>query len=401
MNIIADENIPFVRDAFSALGPVRTINGRSVCAADVADADILLVRSVTHVDPALLGDSRVRFVGSATIGVDHIDQDYLHRRGIGFANAPACNAESAADYVVSALMVLEMRHGFSISGKRVGIVGHGNVGSRVASRLAALGVEPVINDPPQADEVPRPGIEYRSLEAASECDIVTLHVPLTREGPHATEHLVGAEFLDALNPGAVLINASRGPVIDGQALKSVLRRRPDLRVVLDVWEGEPEIDIELLDQVQIGTAHIAGYSLDGKLRGTRMIYQAACAHLGIDPVWQGTDLPLEGPAELDFEADLPDADILRSAVTSVYDVRRDDAALRRIAGMDVSERGPYFDHLRRTYQPRREYSVFGVALPGGRPELRQAMSALGFRLTRQTDAENAPGLPRRAMIRRR
>ena len=233
MKIIADENIPCAEQAFASLGEVRLVPGRGMQAAQVQDADILLVRSVTAVDQALLAHSAVRFVGSATIGFDHVDRAYLHQRGIGFATAPGCNATSAAEYVVSALLVLAQRKGFTLAGKSVGIIGCGNVGSRVRERLAALGMHCVVNDPPLQDQGGHD--DFVSLEEVLQADVITVHVPYTRDGAYPTHHLVDEAVLRKLQPGALFINTSRGAVTDNRALDALLAERDDLSVVLDVW----------------------------------------------------------------------------------------------------------------------------------------------------------------------
>lgn len=351
MKIIADENIPCVQQAFSTLGEVTLRPGRQLCAADVRTADILLVRSVTKVGRDLLEGSRVRFVGSATIGYDHVDRDYLEQHAIGFATAPGSNATSAAEYVVSAILALAERDAFDPADKSVGIVGCGNVGSRVQQKLTVLGMRCLVNDPPlQAQGGHNDFVELAEILRT---DIITLHVPLTQTGKYPTHHLVDQAFLESLGPGAILINAARGAVVDNQALERVLDQRDDLSVVLDVWEGEPAINTALLEKVALGTPHIAGYSLDGKLRGTEMIYRAACEYFGLaSQGWHaGDDLPERCALQLDE----PGQDVLRAAVFHSYDVRQDDRRLRSIVSLDVDEHPVYFDRLRKEYPVRREF----------------------------------------------
>ena len=225
MKIIADENIPCVEQAFASLGEVGLLPGRDMQRDQVRDADILLVRSVTRVDQALLEGSNVRFVGSATIGFDHVDRDYLTQQGIGFSTAPGCNATSAAEYVVSALMAISDKKNISLSGKSAGIIGCGNVGSRVRSKLAALGMTCKVNDPPLAASGDHAA--FVELEEALQADIVTLHVPLSNSGLHPTYHLVDATAMQKLKPGAVLVNTSRGAVVDNHALNALLEHRGD------------------------------------------------------------------------------------------------------------------------------------------------------------------------------
>lgn len=375
MKIVADENIPCVREAFSTLGDVKLVHGRGLQPEQVAEADILLVRSVTRVDERLLAGSGVRFVGSATIGFDHVDRAYLAGRGIGFATAPGCNATAAAEYTVSALLVLSERQGFSLAGRSVGIIGCGNVGSRVRARLAALGLQCRVNDPPL--QARGAGGDFVTLHDALDCDIVTLHVPLERGGSHPTFHLIDTAALARLNPGAILVNTARGAVTDNAALLATLQARPDLTAVLDVWEGEPEIDLSLLGRVALGTPHIAGYSLDGKLRGTAMIYQAACDFLDMPASWNVQDVlppatPVDVRAESDTEA------LARAAVLGCYDVRDDDERLRRLAGLAVEEQSAYFDRLRREYPVRREFATTPLRQVSMTNEQRQLLTCLGF-----------------------
>lgn len=346
INIVADENIPRVREWFSALGEVRTLAGRSMVAADVADADILLVRSVTPVDAALLSASRVRFVGTATIGTDHLDVEFLRRAGIGFANAPGSNAQSVVDYVLSALAAEAGLLARLLSGKaRVGVVGLGNVGGRLLRRLHTLGIDAIGFDP----YVDVPDLPQNTLEAVLGCAVVCLHTPLTRKGAHPTWHLLDASRMRSLRSGAVLLNAGRGAVIDNQALLRLLEARPDVRVVLDVWEPEPAISLDLLQRVALGTPHIAGYSFDGKLAGTRMLLQACCEYLAqSQPIHASSDDPLliTVPAGGDAAA------VLEAALLAVYDPRRDDAALRSCD--EAAAIAAHFDQLRKHYPQRRE-----------------------------------------------
>jgi len=377
LRVVADENIPFAREAFSTIGHVDLVPGRSLTAEMVRDCDVLCCRSVTRVGPDLLEGSRVRFVGTATIGVDHVDLDYLRRRGIAFASAPGSNANSVAEYVVAALLVLARRHDLRLEGRSIGVVGVGNVGSRVVRKAEALGMRTLLNDPPLARQTGEP--RFLPLEAIFEADFVTLHVPLTREGPDPTWHMADAGFFARMRPEAFFINTSRGAVADTEALKQALRRRGLAGAVLDVWEGEPEIDAALLDMAEIATPHIAGYSFDGKVRATEMIYQAACRALGIEPTWRAAPLmpqPQHPRLVLDCSG-LDEEDVLREAVLTVYDIEADDRALR-CGPSDPAARGAFFDHLRKTYPQRREFHNTTVVLRGGSPSLAAKFKGLGF-----------------------
>ena len=279
MKIIADANIPFVAECFSSIGEVEVVGGRQITPGVVTDADVLLVRSITPVGVDLLAGSKVRFVATATIGFDHIDVDYLRRNNIGFASAPGSNANSAAEYVIAGLLEIGRKYDLDLEGKSIGIIGVGNVGSRVAKKCAALGMQLYLNDPPLQRQTG--DTKYLPLEELFDCDFITLHTPLTFGGLDKTYHLADESFFKSLKERCVFVNASRGGVVDGGALKAAIRSGRLRAVVLDVWEDEPNIDTELLELIDIGTPHIAGYSLDGKIAGMIMIYKSACEHFGM------------------------------------------------------------------------------------------------------------------------
>ncbi|MBY4678109.1 4-phosphoerythronate dehydrogenase PdxB [Marinobacterium arenosum] len=370
--IVADENMPAVEQMFGHLGTVRRLPGRTLSATQVADADLLLVRSVSRVDGGLLAGSKVRFVGTATIGTDHVDQAWLAGQGIAFSAAPGCNADAVVDYVLSSLSHLAAERGFSLADKTVGIVGVGNVGGRLQARLQALGIKVLLNDPPRAEHEPG----FVSLEQLiAEADILCLHTPLTRGGDYPTHHLFDAERLAQLKPGAILLNAGRGPVIDNRALLARLDARQDLTLVLDVWEHEPVVDRALAAHCAIATPHIAGYSLDGKIRGTYMLYQAWCRSQGRQP-----EQPLAHylpPAPVSLLALGEQADTL-DPVRLCYDPYRDDRALRQTLHLPPQARAEAFDRLRKQYPVRREFSTLN--LRGGDAAQRQWLAGLGFRL---------------------
>jgi erythronate-4-phosphate dehydrogenase len=281
MKILADSNIPFASEAFSSLGDVTTAPGRAMTASDVADCDALLVRSVTRVGAELLDGSRVQYVGTATIGTDHIDQTYLKECGIAFASAAGCNARSVSEYVAAALLDTAVRGDRPLAGMRLGVVGHGNVGSKIAAWARKLGMQVLVCDPPLA----RRGEPFVPFVELFDCHAITFHVPLLRDGDDATIHYLGKEILEHVNPDAILINTSRGPIFDNAALCRALQAGRPGPVVLDVWENEPQYDPALLDWAAIATPHIAGYSFDGKVTGTRMIQHAAVEHFRRGEKW--------------------------------------------------------------------------------------------------------------------
>jgi len=406
MKIVADGNIPFVRECFSSIGEVEVVGGREITREVVADAEALLVRSITAVNEGLLSGSKVRFVATATIGFDHIDVEYLRRRDIGFASAPGSNANSAAEYVIAALLEVGQENNVELEDKSIGIIGVGNVGSRVAKKCAALGMDVRLNDPPlqrYKNHSPKGQEEHGESESAllrveqfigkSEflpieelfgCDFITLHTPLTFEGVNKTHHLADDRFFRSLREGCVFVNASRGGVVDSGALKRGIIGGRLGAVVLDVWENEPDIDVELLKMVDIGTPHIAGYSLDGKIAGMIMIYEAACAYLGVGAEY-GIEafLPEAGVPELRVD---PAADseqgALMGAVRAVYDIRRDDARLREIRECRAGEVGEFFDNLRKEYPVRREFVNTRVVMESACESLSRKLAGIGFTVGR-------------------
>ena len=378
LNITADNNIPYVTEVFSHLGNVRTLLGRQMSAEAVADADLLLTRSTVKVNEGLLEGSRVRFVATATAGVEHVDQQYLRRRGIAFASAPGSNANSVAEYVAAALLVLAGRGGHELEGRTVGVVGCGNVGSRVVAKARALGMGVVENDPPLARQTG--DARYRPIEEALAADVVTLHVPLTREGPDATFHMVDGAFLSAMKPGAVLINASRGAVVAEPELKGAIQSARLSAVVLDVWEGEPHVNAELLEVVDIGTAHIAGHSFDGKAAGTAMVYQAACDFLGVEPAMDVRQMmPEPLVPRLTASGDGSEEAIIGRAVRQVYDITADDARMRGVLTEPEDRRAAFFDSLRKNYPVRREFFNTRLKMDAFPAGARARLLALGFR----------------------
>ncbi|MFJ5300774.1 4-phosphoerythronate dehydrogenase PdxB [Pseudomonas sp. NPDC088368] len=376
MRIVADENIPLLDAFFSGFGDIRRYPGRTLDRAAVADADILLVRSVTKVTRELLEGTPVRFVGTCTIGTDHLDLDYFNQAGIQWSSAPGCNARGVVDYVLGSLLTLAEIEGADLAQRTYGVVGAGQVGGRLVKVLSGLGWNVLVCDPPrQAAE----GGDYVSLdEIIARCDVISLHTPLNKSGELPTWHLFDRARLEALRPGAWLINAARGPIVDNTALREVLLEREDLQAVLDVWEEEPLVDVALADLCVIGTPHIAGYSLDGRQRGTAQIYQALCAHLGQPATIELQDLlPKPWLAQVTLDADTDPTWALNMLCRGVYDPRRDDADFRRSLVGDSSSQRLAFDALRKHYPPRREIEGLRVSLNGPSAPLQQIIQALG------------------------
>lgn len=383
MLIVADENIPLLDSFFGDMGDIRRVPGRTMTAEQVRDADILLVRSVTQVGPRLLEGSRVRFVGTATIGTDHIDLDWLEQQGIAFSAAPGCNANSVVEYVLSVVLLHAERKGLDDwSSLNVGVVGVGSVGGKVARKLERLGFDVHLCDPPRAEDPDDEDAEgFESLADVLKCDVVTLHTPLTRDQAHATYHMIGAEELSLLRSPQLLISAGRGAVVDCQSLSDRLDQPDAPAVALDVWEPEPAVDPALMDKVWLATPHIAGYSLEGKVHGTEMVYQALSRYLGL-PVRKKSGQFLPEPAlnKVSFTSSADEADALRISLLSCYDPRRDDARMRVAIRGDEAERSKAFDRLRRDYPVRRECSSLKVQLKGTSKSLQDSFRAIGFKI---------------------
>jgi erythronate-4-phosphate dehydrogenase len=364
LKIVADENIPAVETYFGHLGEIVRYPGRQLRREQLQDADILLVRSVTPVNKKLLADTPVQFVGTCTIGTDHLDTDYLQQQGIAYSSAPGCNANSVVEYVFSALAALAVPWWQS----PIGIIGCGNVGGHLYRQLKSLGLQCRVYDP----LIPPDSVEdLTHLDEVLSADIVCVHAPLTRSGDHPSFHLLGEAELSQLRTGATLISAGRGAVIDNQALLKLLPQRPDLHIALDVWEPEPGLDIRLLDAVELGSPHIAGYSLDGKVTGTAMIYHALCKHLGLTAVDESQSLVREDLAAEGLEIDLstlsstPGAEaLLQAAILGAYNIRDDDARLREMIASSESDEARClgFDLLRKHYPERREFRHWQVTL---------------------------------------
>ncbi len=365
MRIIADENIPYVAEAFAAFGQVSTHPAAALKPELARQADLLLVRSVTRVDEGLLGDASVRFVGTATIGTDHVDEAFLARRNITFASAPGSNATSVSEWLTAALLAQAADDGLDLAGLTLGVIGVGNVGRRVAAKGRALGLRVLLNDPPRARA--EGAAEFVELDRLlAESDLLTVHVPLIREGPDRTEGLADAGFFARLKPGARFFNSSRGRVVDEAALREARQSGRLAAYVLDVWRGEPEISAETLQLARLATPHIAGYSFDGKVAGTVMLRQAAARVCGLNPAWDVSPLlpapetPRLAPASTGRREAILDA-----AVRQIYDLRADDRRLRAGLGLPRTELGALFTRLRKEYPRRREFAHTTVALPAG------------------------------------
>jgi len=369
VNIVVDQNIRAAEATFGAHAKLVFMNGRAITRDDLLDADALIIRTATRVDATLLRGTPVGFVGSTSIGTDHLDTDWLEGAGITWANAPGCNADSAAQYTLAMIWLACARLGRQLAGSTAGIIGRGNVGSRVASLLRAVGLEVVANDPPLRDAGEKGLVD---LETALAQDIVCLHVPLTSDGPYPTRRMIAAHTLDRMRNGSLLVNTARGDVVDGDALLAEVTAGR-LHAALDVWPGEPRIDEGLLRASCVATPHVAGYSDDGKYLGTLMVYAAFCDWAGLEP---GRTATTPGDTQ---QLDVPAGeDALATALDAACFVAIHDSSLRALADLPVEQRAAGFDRLRREYPARRDFKGWRIRTADG--ESARLLRTLGFQV---------------------
>ncbi|MGF1776593.1 4-phosphoerythronate dehydrogenase [Vibrio nomapromontoriensis] len=355
MKIIVDEAMPYAVELFQQLGDVVAMPGRELNADDLVDVDALMIRSITKVNATLLTKAnRLKFVGTATAGMDHVDQALLKEKGIFFTAAPGCNKVGVAEYVMSSLMVIGQQQGFSIFDKTVGIVGCGQVGSYLQKCLEGIGVNVLINDPlKQQEGDTRTFTELDTL--LEQADVITTHTPITTDGEFPTHHLINEQRLGHLRADQILINAARGPVVDNQALKRRLQKNDGFTAVLDVFEFEPKVDFELLPLLTFATPHIAGYGLEGKARGTTMIFNRFCEFMELENrANPDALLPVAPIPAITLDREWDEA-VLHSLTQVIYDVRKDDAVFRREIHQENG-----FDSMRKHYWDRREYGAVRV-----------------------------------------
>jgi erythronate-4-phosphate dehydrogenase len=373
MKIIIDDKIPYIRGAFEQVAEVIYLPGSKTTPEIVKDADAIITRTRTICNEKLLKDSSVKFIATATIGYDHIDTEYCESAGIEWTNAPGCNAESVNQYIASALFSWSMRKRTDLAGKTIGIVGVGQVGSRVAKTCETIGMKVLLNDPPR-ERVEGPG-KFTDLKTIQhEADIITFHVPLNMTGDDATFHMVNSEFLNGLKNRPLLINSCRGEVFETDALKEAYKSKIISGLIIDCWENEPDLDNELLNMVDFGTPHIAGYSKDGKANGTKMSVQAVSRffNLGLDN-WQ--PLGIEPPENPVIEIDgnqRREYSILAEAILSTYQIENDFEALK--------EKTSDFEKLRGDYPVRREFDSFTVVAENIEKGILEKLKKLGFKI---------------------
>lgn len=371
MKIVVDENVAFAKEAFSKFGKVQLLYGREIDSSVLKDADALIVRSITRINKNLLEGTSVSFVGTATIGTDHVDLKYLKERSIGFADAKGCNANAVVEYVFTALFAAAAKQKMSLKDKTIGVVGVGNIGSRIVNIAEACGLKVLMNDPPrQKKEI---SSTFVSLEEILSADIITIHTPLTYKGEHKTFHLFDRNKLTQIKEGTLFINASRGEVVDNRALCALLEENK-FTAVLDVWENEPDVDKELIKKVLYATPHVAGYSLEGKINGTRMMVDAMNKFFDKKVLWQ-PELPECENSEIVVENSSSEEEFFSSIFNKIYNIEEDSKPLKTFSG-EKKSLGKYFDLLRKEYPLRREfsnYSLIAKSIPEAKEKFLRAL----------------------------
>lgn len=373
MKIICDDKIPYIQGALEPFAEVVYLSGKLTTAEVVKDADALITRTRTICNQAVLEGSKVKFIATATIGFDHIDTQYCKEAGIEWINAPGCNAESVNQYISSALLSYARREHVDLAGKTIGIVGVGQVGSRIAKTCEILGMNVLLNDPPR--ERAEGSSRFVSIETIREqSDFISFHVPLNRQGIDKTFHMVDQAFIQDLRRKPFIMNTCRGEVFETQAVRNAREKNDLSGMVIDCWEFEPDIDLDLLNLVDYGTSHIAGYSKDGKANGTTSSVRAISKFfgLGIDE-WEpsGVDAPDSSIIELDGNNRTEQA-ILADAILATYLIEADDEALRSSTHL--------FEQLRGDYPVRREFNFYSIRARNVEAEVKQKLRNLGFTL---------------------
>lgn len=374
MKIVADDKIPFLKGALEPYAEMVYIPGKQINREILKDVDALLIRTRTKCTENLLEGTGVRFIGSATIGFDHIDTHYCSKNKISWTNAPGCNSTSVQQYIAAALLKISSEYRFNLKDKTLGIIGVGNVGSKVEKFARSIGMNVMLNDPPRARVEGKKNFNSLS-KVLSESDIVTVHVPLNVVGEDYTYHLFNGESFRKFKKGAWFINTSRGEVADTYALKKILKSGILGGATIDVWENEPDIDLELMQQSFITTPHIAGYSTDGKANGTSMVVNSLTRYFKF-PLenWYPANVPITASPYISIDCNKkPEEEIIREAVIKTYNIEEDNARLR-LSPTD-------FEKLRGDYPLRREFTSYTADLKDGTEKVRQILNGLGFRIS--------------------
>ncbi len=377
IKIVADNKIPFLKGALEKVAEIEYFPAREIGPQHVKKADALILRTRTKCDEKLLGNSGVRYIATATIGYDHLDLDFLNAKGIRWSNAPGCNSGSVMQYIASSLAYITDKTGKPFGDITLGIVGVGHVGRKVEKLARLTGMSVLLNDPPRERNEGRKS--FTALEPLlRESDIVTIHVPLNRTGRDKTSHIADYDFLGKMKKGAWLINTSRGEVVNTVALRESLLNEHTAGAILDVWENEPDIDLALLELSDIGTPHIAGYSLDGKANGTAQSVRAVSRFfgLGMDD-WYPESIPPPSGSIIQVENSLLSLEQLaRIVFHHTYEIMDDNYRLKT---------GPeYFEKLRDNYPPRREFGAYSIKSTDPADRNIEILQKLGFKLPNNT-----------------
>ncbi|MBI9033672.1 MAG: 4-phosphoerythronate dehydrogenase [Bacteroidales bacterium] len=370
LRIIIDDKIPFIDGVLDFCAEIKCLSGKHFTPKAIENADALLIRTRTQCNAELLDNSKLSFIGSATIGYDHIDTNYCDTQQITWTNAPGCNADSVAQYITAALLHLEETHHFDLKNKTLGIIGVGNVGKKVALAAQALGMKIILNDPPRQRK--EDDDNFKNLDFLIEhSDIISLHIPLSHQGIDSTFHMVDAAFFNKFTQSRFFINSSRGEVVDEKELKKAINDGKVSAAVIDVWENEPNADTELLNMADIATPHIAGYSNDGKANGTAMIIHALSRHfdLGLEN-WYPENLPQDENQEIQIAA-IETKEIINEAVKASYNILKEDQRFR----MNPRE----FENIRGNYGLRREFPHYFIRLEHENEEAETILNLMGFR----------------------
>lgn len=373
MKIIIDNKIPYIKGALEPFAEVVYLPGKLTTVGVVRDADALVTRTRTICSREVLEGSKVKFIATATIGFDHIDTHYCRSARIGWTNAPGCNAESVNQYISSALFSYSIRKKYTLKDKTIGIVGVGQVGSRIAKTCEILGMKVLLNDPPR--ERAEGSSQFVSLATIQQqADIISFHVPLNMGGIDKTHHMVYDRFLQGLEKQALLINTCRGEVFDSKAVYRAAGTNELSGLIIDCWEHEPELDLKLLDLVDYGTSHIAGYSKDGKANGTKSSVRAISKFfgLGIDD-WTPPDIEPPGKPVIEIDGNnRSEFSILAEVIRSTYEIERDDQALR--------DNPHLFEQLRGDYPVRREFDSHSVSATNIESGILEKLRKLNFNI---------------------
>jgi erythronate-4-phosphate dehydrogenase len=374
MKIVADDKIPFLQGVLEPFCDVIYLPGQDITRDHLIDADALLIRTRTKCNEKLLKGTKVKFITTATIGYDHIDTIWCENNNIFWTNAPGCNSGSVYQYIASTFVTLAQKYNFNLADRSLGVIGVGNVGKKVVRLGEHLGMRVLLNDPPRARKEGTCG--FISLDGIiRESDIITCHVPLITEGFDSTYHLINQKMLSKLNKGTILINSSRGEVVDNTALYNFLQAENNLQAaVLDVWENEPTINTELLSKIDIATPHIAGYSADGKVNGTAMSVQALSKFFNLPlKLWVPNAIPVPEITELEIDCHGKTLQsVLTESILFTYSIMEDDNRLRKSATTFEKQRGDY--------PLRREFRAFKIALKNVHSGIDQKLKNLGFQI---------------------